>query len=352
MRSKITRRDLLKLLAGAAGIGGAAQLSRLLKTPPVEADGSSGNIYLPFISRSGPAAGPYDPNPPVQTQRLIFIHHSTGQLWLADNSGQLGLALKNNNYFVSDTNYGWGPGYTGPGGGTIGDHTDIGNWYDWFLGPYRDTYLAALYQESEQHCSYSRLAANPGGDNAIIMFKSCFPNSNISGNPTDPPTTGTNPIWSQSAGSPTYTMANVKGLYNDLLAYFSSRLDKLFIVITAPPLVQSATSATSAANARAVNTWLVNNWLANYLHKNVAVFDFYNVLTSNGGSTTVNDAGQASGNHHRYRNNAIEYITNQGSNFSQYGASSSDSHPTPAGGQKASMEFLPLLNIYYHRWKL
>lgn len=55
-----------------------------------------------------------DPNPPGQPVRLVFIHHSTGGAWLADpNSDQpdggLGRALMNNNYYVSATNYGWGP---------------------------------------------------------------------------------------------------------------------------------------------------------------------------------------------------------------------------------------------------
>jgi hypothetical protein len=37
----------------------------------------------------------------------------------------LGIALRDNNYFVSDTNYGWGPADQDEGYGTIGDHTDI-----------------------------------------------------------------------------------------------------------------------------------------------------------------------------------------------------------------------------------
>ena len=46
--------------------------------------------------------------PPASPVKLIFIHHSTGQAWLDDGHGGLGLALHDNNYFVSDTNYGWG----------------------------------------------------------------------------------------------------------------------------------------------------------------------------------------------------------------------------------------------------
>jgi hypothetical protein len=123
------------------------------------------------------------------------------------------------------------------------------------------------------------------------------------------------------------------------------------VIITAPPLVASETDATHAANARAFNWWLVNDWLDGYAHTNVAVFDFYNVLTSNGGNWHTHDLGSSTGNHHRYRAGAIEHITNQGGNTAAYPDGGNDSHPSPAGNQKATGEFVPLLNIYYHRWK-
>ena len=105
------------------------------------------------------ADNPAAPGSPV---KLIFIHHSCGQNWLADHSGGLGIALRDNNYFVSDTNYGWGPE-------NIGDNTDIGHWWTWFQGPDSGDYLAPLYSESETHCSYSRMATDPGGDNQIVI---------------------------------------------------------------------------------------------------------------------------------------------------------------------------------------
>lgn len=287
------------------------------------------------------AAGSLNPNPPAQTVKLIFIHHSTGSGWL-DDSGRLGITLRDNNYFVSDTNYGWGPD-------GIGNLTDIGHWWTWFVGPNRNTYTAALYAESAQHTSYSRLATDPGGQNQIIMFKSCFPNSDIGGNPNDPPTVGDNPLRGQYVGS-SLTVANAKGIYNDILGYFATRQDKLFVVITAPPLTQASTSAAAAANARAFNNWLVNDWLSGYAYNNVVVFDYYSVLTSNGGNTNTNDLGWATGNHHRWRNGAIEHIQTVASNSCAYGSSSGDSHPTAAGHQKASGEFAQLLNIWYHRW--
>ena len=309
-----------------------------------------------LLAAGAATALPQNPNPPSSPVRLIFVHHSTGQNWLADGNGGLGLALRDSNYFVSDTNYGWGPTDLAAGSGTIGDHTDIGHWYSWFSGPYRDGYLSALYADSGVRSGYSRLGTNPGGENRIVLFKSCYPNSALGGSPSDPvPPIGSNPLRGQGAGGAAMTVANAKGIYNQLLAYFATRTDKLFVVVTAPPLVAGATNATQAGNARAFNDWLVNDWLAGYPHHNVFVFDFYGVLTSNGGSTrtndpAVNDLGWADGNHHRYRNGSVEHVQSVGFNFSAYGSSASDSHPSRAGNLKATGEIVSLLNVAYHCW--
>lgn len=257
-----------------------------------------------------------DPNPPAETVRLIFIHHSTGENWLMDDYGNLGRELGENNYFVSDTNYGWGPE-------GIGDRTDILNWPEWFRSANTPRYMQALFNESGQNAWYSRWLSDPGGENQIVMFKSCFPNSMLEGNPDDPPAPGDG-----------LTVANAKFIYNDLLNYFVTRPDKLFIVITAPPVQDP----TYAENARAFNLWLVQDWLEEnaYPLNNVAVFDFYNVLTH-------------PDNHHRYHNGQIEYITSHGDNTLYYD-SDGDDHPNVEGSQKATAEFVPLLNVFYHRW--
>lgn len=291
-----------------------------------------------------------NPALPPAPVKLVFVHHSTGENWITDGNGNLGQALTAANYFVSDTNYGWGPADADVGSGTIGDHTDIGHWYNWFAGPHRDTYMTSLFAESGQHSSYTRMGTDPGGANEIVMFKSCFPNSALAGNPGDAATSGANPLRGQDAGSARMTVANVKGIYNDLLPYFAAHQEKLFIIVTAPPLDSGATNASQAANARAVNNWLVDSWLAGYPHNNVAVFDFYDVLTSNGGNANTNDLGQAGGNHHRYNAGVIEHITSAGINYSAYTAGG-DSHPTSAGSLKATGEFVTWLNVVYNRWQ-
>lgn len=306
---------------------------------------------------------------PRQPVRLIFIHHSSGANWLADGNGGLGKALAENHYFVSDTNYGWGPN-------RIGDRTDIGHWWEWFLSPQRSPeYLQALFNESGQCASYSRLSAPPADENEVILFKSCYPNSTLRGDPNAPvPAVERNPIRGHKAptappsgnarrylmykaksvikqilgrnkNEAAYTVANAKGIYIELLKAFQKHPKKLFVVVTAPPLRFSSV----AENARAFNSWLANEWLANYPLKNVAVFDFYNVLTSNAGASDASDLGQAQGNHHRLWEGRVQHQVGSPSNHLAY--PTVDDHANKTGNQKATGEFTPLLNHYYNLWK-
>jgi len=295
-------------------------------------------------------------SPPATTTKLVFVHHSVGENWLTDGNGDLGLALRDNNYFVSDTNYGWGPADADTGTDRIGEHTDIGHWFSWFVGPNRNTYVAALYAEGGQNSSYSRLPSDPGGENRIVLFKSCFTNSSLVGSPDDPvPPIASNPLRGREYESEAQTIANAKGIYTSLLSYFATRTDKLFVAVTAPPRGSAETDPDTAAVVRAFNQWLVGEWLRGYPHRNVVVYDFYNVLTSNGGSTRTNDPetndlGRADGNHHRIRNGALEHLRTVAHDMSAY-AVGGDSHPTRAGGLKASGEFPAFLNTAYHCWQ-
>ena len=267
---------------------------------------------------SAPQPQGLDPAAPDGVVKLIFIHHSCGENWLNDDDGGLANTLQENHYFVSDTNYGWGPD-------GIGDSTDIPNWLIWFRSEESARYTQALYGESDQYSPYARFLDDPGGENQIIMFKSCFPNSELGGQPDD--TAGT---------YEDLTVAGAKYVYNELLHYFRTHPDKLFVVITAPPVSDSSL----AENARAFNLWLVNDWLQenNYALNNVAVFDFYNVLTG-------------PDNHHRFVNGTVEHTYTSGMDTLYYPSSPGDDHPSEAGNRKATEEFVPLLNVYYHLWQ-
>jgi len=360
-------RNLFYLVALLTALTGCAGLLVLTTASPPASSAAPLPPHVPLAD---------NPNPPVAPVKLIFIHHSTGGNWLADigehdQAGGLGQALMANNYFVSATNYQWGP-RTDPGDPdtAIGSRTDVPNWPEWFTGPNRETIMSAVYAENGQNIgdfgNWSRLATDPGGPNEIIMFKSCFPNSNLYGAPNDPPLATPNDE---------YTVANFKAVYNNILTYFAAHQEKLFIVITAPPLAEgeyvvmdnSTPAAERAANARAFNNWLLNDWLDSYAHNNVAVFDYYNVLTSNGIITRTDDpsrndepndyAQRPDGNHHYWNGSAITHTQTVANNYSAYPYYSGgvddyyDSHPTGQGQQKATAEFVPWLNVIYNRWK-
>ncbi|MBF0101893.1 MAG: hypothetical protein HQK77_13395 [Desulfobacterales bacterium] len=322
-------------------------------------------ILVFFSQHSTVSAQP--PPLPSSTVKLIFIHHSTGGHWLADPNtdnpyGGLAAALMANNYYVSATNYCWGPMWADRGE-PVGSFTNIPDWLEWFTGSNRDNIMNQVYHEYDQNLtncegdsfgSWKR-SSDPSGENEVILFKSCFPNSDLYGNPNDPTSDSPTP-WDM-------TVSNAKAVYMHLLTYFQTRQDKLFILITAPPMSEQAyilndistPASDRAANARAFNNWLVNEWLNSYPYKNVGVFDYYNVLTSNGGNSDTNDVNKDTGNHHRFYNGQIQHIQTVASNYSAYplfvGQDYVDDHPKTAGQQKATTEFIPLLNYYYHRWK-
>jgi hypothetical protein len=118
-------------------------------------------------------------------------------------------------------------------------------------------------------------------------------------------------------------------------------------VVTAPPV----SDPEYAANARAFNEWLVNDWLDGYPYQNVFVFDFYNVLTSNGGSAASSDVNRETGNHHRWWDGYIQHTVQMQRDTTAYGSGWDDDHPTDAGNQKATAEFVWLLNYAYNQWE-
>jgi len=258
-----------------------------------------------------------DTTPPDHPVKLIFIHHSVGENWLADDNGGLGRSLGENNYFVSDTYYGWGPE-------SIGDRTDIPDWIEWFSSPHSSTCLNALYSESRDDAAgydyYNRPMGDPGGENEIVIFKSCFPNSDLGGNPDDPPGDG-----------PDMTVAGAKYVYNQVLEYFRLHPEKLFIAITPPPSM----SEENAPRAEAFSRWMTTEWLSGYSGRNVGVFDLHAVLSS-------------PDNHHTAVNSDITYLTGHGNTIAYQ---TEDAHPSAAGNRKATGEFVPLLNYYYNQWR-
>ena len=291
-------------------------------------------------------------NDSLAHNKFIFIHHSTGGYWIANASsagGGLGSALDNAGIYVRNIGYDMDNNdFDPPQNSTIADTTDIGHWWLWFADTTlqansvarRDNVLDGLngvYETTNKNVSrgsYTTTMTDPGGENDIIMIKSCYPSANIY---TDNGTTFVQMRGRASdyttGGLNVNTVSNVKALYNSLLDYFKTRTDKIFIISFTPPLLEASTTQERANNARSVANWLVNEWLQgeNWENKNVYVFDQFNEHTH-------------ANNHHTYSGGQVVHYTDPASgNFLVYPTGSSDNHPSGAGHQKATADFVPLL---------
>ena len=229
---------------------------------------------------------------PGSTVNLVFIHHSVGAGWLADG---LNDALNKNNYHLADIYYGWK---------TYGDNTNTTDWPTWFT----DKVMDLVYDEKGTMTGHNSISAAPG-ENTVIMFKSCFPNSDVGESNTDE-----------------------KDIYKSLIPYFEKHPDKMFILVTPPPMRYIPTPKLT----RSLCNWLTDRktgWLANLKTSNVFVFDLYNVLTDKNA-------------HHRYINGAESHVVVSGEDLLYY-PNGEDDHPNTAGNQKAAEEFIGLLNYWY-----
>lgn len=271
---------------------------------------------------------PFSADKPQQPIHLLFIHHSTGGQLFADkgpdigrdciytshpNGGGLRRLLTQNSYIVHEASY----------GSTVGDKTDICHWN----AKFRD------HMEKILTCKNQDEFFTDGTRNRVIMFKSCFPNSYIEAEGTPP----------GDPDSCQKTLANYQAVYNALRDYFAKRPDTLFVVVTAPPLVKpwlgkrgkirvmiktflgrENTVAAIGSRNRQFNNWLKdveNGWLKDYPHKNIVVFDYYDVLTGHGKS-----------------------------NWSLYpSGDGKDDHPNADGNSMAAQEMMLFLNKAVHR---
>jgi hypothetical protein len=205
----------------------------------------------PLFTSTGSVDAADIPNWPTETVRMLFIHHSCGEnLWLT--YGNLSEELAAINIEPHDATY----------GDTIGDDTDVCHWYPKFSDQ-----LDEILTFNHSSDVYYPLAS--GVVNDIIMFKSCYPASDIWG-------------WGTGEGDPEdcdQTIVNYQAVYNALLSIFQAHPDTLFIPMTAPPLNRDGGwTPENGANASWFNNWLVEDWAPD--ETNIAVFDWFHFLAN------------------------------------------------------------------------
>ena len=260
-----------------------------------QADMAGEPVAAPVLEKAASIGPPTSKSMKTAQTNLVFIHHSCGENWLNDG---LSKELNDKGYHVADICYGWRE---------YGDHTDTSDWPMWFT----DEVMELVCQELGAMTAQNSLPPAEGG-NTVIMFKSCFPCSD--------------------AGD---SIEDEQELYNGLLPYFMSRPDRMFILVTPPPMIKIE----YPAKTRELCNWLTDRetgWLVGLVTGNVFVFDFYNVLTHP-------DA------HHRMENGREIHVWVRGSDTLHYD-SSGDDHPSRQGNLKATEEFIGLLERWHAQY--
>ncbi len=285
------RSDIGKALRDIGNTFGFADCEVMFADKAIVADGEAVGSEN---SEAGQSPGTADFPQAGERINLIFIHHSVGENWLNDGLCEM---LNEKGIHVADTYYGWSD---------MGDHTDTEDWPNWF----NDRVMPSVYSKIDTETAHNTIGAG-SGENTVIMFKSCFPNSDV-GNSID----------------------DEKAIYESLLEYFSQHPNKMFVLITPPPKQHIS----HPKKTRELADYLVdkNGWLENYAGNNVYVFDLYNVLTS-------------PDNHHMLVNGVEEHIVASPNNTLYYD-SGGDDHPSAQGNIKAAEEFVPLLLYWYDQF--
>ena len=183
--------------------------------------------------------------------RMIFMHHSVGRGLL--ERGKLREQLLNRGILVKGASF----------GDELGEDTDMNFWLEKFRN--KMPQILSFQAHPNQYRTDSIT-------NDIVMFKSCFPNSDLVAEgdmPGDP-------------NVPVRSIANYKALFGELKKEFTKYPNTLFIYLTSPPLVPELTTSENAKRARTFNSWIVNEFVPAYKREtglsNFAAFDLHAVL--------------------------------------------------------------------------
>jgi len=195
----------------------------------------------------------------------VFLHHSTGANIWGPNGSSTSIPQQMTIYNTTK-------GYTDstavsmnevwfPGSGADND------WYNWHW----------IFDNLDPNNNiYPFLAANK-----IVVIKSCFPSSNITGYGSPADTSGSGVTYK--------TIYNYKWHWRSILNIMKQHPENFFVIWTNAPLVAEATNSTEARLAKEFCTW-AKDTLANgndpvygAFPPNVYVFDFFHKLAMQNG---------------------------------------------------------------------
>lgn len=176
---------------------------------------------------------------------IIFLHHSVGHNLIAQTN--LREKLTQMGYAFWDQDYN-SPGLTKPDGTLAGysypvpgDNTNPDG-------------LAALFSQPVYPLPINAFSGLL--QHQVIMIKSCYPASNIESD---------------------QQLDQYKSYYRQIRAAMDQHPDKIFIILTTPPLNPAETNPANAARARQIADWLASSEFSNG-HPNLYVFNLFNLL--------------------------------------------------------------------------
>jgi hypothetical protein len=187
---------------------------------------------------------------------VIFLHHSTGHALIAEGNVRPLLSELGYQFWDHDYNH---VGLARPDGalarasyripGMRGrGNTDVDGLAKLFSQPVTDPPSNA----------FSRLLQHE-----VVIFKSCFPNSAVKSDEMQ---------------------EQFQTWYLQMRDVMDQHPDRMFIVVTSPPLHPQQTNSDEAGRARAIANWLKSDaYLAG--HPNVFTFDFYDLLADPSANT-------------------------------------------------------------------
>jgi hypothetical protein len=218
-----------------------------------------------------------NPGKAARPLSMVWLHHSTGDEIL---NGGLLAALKANAVEFYDINYKEAvvDGYV------IGDHTDPKDFPKALNTP---KYLEVIRTWERKD----------GKGHDVVMFKSCFPNSDIKNEAQ---------------------LEEYKKHYLSLIPTFKQHPKILFVAMSTPPLVPEQSTAENAARARKWAKWITAEYARDL--PNVKVFDLFNALA------------------------VLEGKPDENTLVLQFAVSKHDSHPSPEGAKAVTRLFIPWFN--------
>ena len=226
---------------------------------------------------------------PARSQRIVFLHHSTGEIVWRGGIPQFIQSWNiahGTNYEISEL------AYPSAAGGharlrkllparifnkLVSDH------YPWDNQPY--DYWNLWVAHSGENRDRSELNLDDlARSYDVIVFKHCFPVSEVAAADGSP-----------SVSSPIRTLANYELQYEALKKRMHQFPQTRFIVWTGPALTQAASNPEDAARARQFSAWVKNTW--DEKGDNLFVWDFRELETGGGLFLTPENAQGPANSH-------------------------------------------------------